>query len=402
MDEQANSMDEEDVPVVMNMNKHPGAVSEETPPKRFMSSGANKLKQKRARITTERSNASLRRPFRSPLMVSKASAEASATGGATKVTYGSNITQGVSSNNMFASPLALKPKAALTTDRQTNALGSATTAIGSTGPKPVSTSSKSFSTVATKKPCHKRALFRSPVIGGSTTSSSSPHPSSSSSTVASQLIERQALERRITELQSNIRKGQLVVRSQESEDVPLEDLIEKWKRASQTAAEVLLQKYIEQEQIFGGANRDDSDLWGNNGHNSNSYYNNASLSSSQGPMGGFATASGWNGDGSSGGYGDGSEPGECRGYADTSSAFTGEDKDHGRDRWRAEEERMEVEDIQNDLPTVEEALRSRCFSAAGQDPRVHKTLTKMQKLLCALGVDFVTIGYDPETDSFSV
>ncbi|KAF9998326.1 hypothetical protein BGZ65_006167, partial [Modicella reniformis] len=64
------------------------------------------------------------------------------------------------------------------------------------------------------------------------------------------LIQVQALQARIAELQSSIRKGLQILRQQEKNDTPLEDLIDKWRKASQEGAKVLLEKYMAQEQLF--------------------------------------------------------------------------------------------------------------------------------------------------------
>jgi len=154
-----------------------------------------------------------------------------------------------------------------------------------------------------------------------------------------------------------------VLRSQESEDVPLEDLVEKWKRVSQAGAHVLLEKYMEQEQVLGiGASWDNDDTGSKTSFASNWGYHND---------GGFE--------------GDGQGSSSCNKELDP------------RDRWRAEEERMELEDVQYDLPTVEEALRSRCLPESRLAP---KPVTKMQRLLGSLGIDLATIGYNPDQDSF--
>lgn len=147
-----------------------------------------------------------------------------------------------------------------------------------------------------------------------------------------------------------------MLRSQESEDVPLEDLVEKWKRVSQVGAQALLEKYTEQEQVFGiGASWDNDDTASKASFGSN-----------------------W-------------------GYHHDEGGSSNKELDP-RDRWRAEEERMELQDVQYDLPTVEEALRSRCLSESRPAPT---PVTKMQRLLGSLGIDLATIGYNPGNDSFS-
>ncbi|GJJ71004.1 hypothetical protein EMPS_03354 [Entomortierella parvispora] len=199
----------------------------------------------------------------------------------------------------------------------------------------------------------RRVPFRSPVTLGSAPSlGSSAH---------SRLVERQGLESRIAQLKSSIRKGKLVLRSQESEDAPLGELVEKWKRVSQAGAQVLLEKYIEQEQILGtGASWDNDDTG-----------SRVSLTSNWGYH-----------------YDDG--------FGDDRGSHNKELDP--QDRRCAEEERMELEDVQYDLPTVEEALRSRCLPESRLAP---KPVTKMQRLLGSLGIDLGTIGYNPDNDSFS-
>ena len=217
----------------------------------------------------------------------------------------------------------------------------------------------------------RRVPFRSPVVSSGSASTAPGH--GLGPTATGRLIERQTLESRITQLQSNIRNGQLVLRSQESEDVPLEDLIEKWKKASQLGAQFLLEKYLEQEQVFGGTSSWDD---------KNDYGNPSSRRRT-----GFGSGWGYDDDDDESGFGQ-NRPGG--GFADKNLTL--------EDRWRAEEERLELEDVQYDLPTVEEALRSRCPPEARLTP---KPATKMQTLLCSLGIDLATIGYNPDSDSFS-
>ncbi|KAG0027784.1 hypothetical protein BGZ82_008756 [Podila clonocystis] len=194
-----------------------------------------------------------------------------------------------------------------------------------------------------------RPQFRSPLPRNP-----DQNPSSSSSqgqkTSVGRFLEIKDLESKISELRSSIRNCTMVLRHQEKKyDTPIEDLIAKWKHVSQEGAQALLEKMVEQEQAFGDA------------RGYNDYYGSSSLD-----YGGFGS---W-----------------------------GEDQ-HTDPQARLDriKQRMDYEDTEQDLPTVSEAIRLRMWP----DVSVPKPPTKMQRLLAGLGVDLDTIGYNPETDSFT-
>ncbi|KAF9380650.1 hypothetical protein BGX21_002295, partial [Mortierella sp. AD011] len=182
--------------------------------------------------------------------------------------------------------------------------------------------------------------------------------------VYSRRIQIQALQSKITELQSSIRKARQIVQQQEKNDTPLQELIDKWKKACQEGAQVLLEKYIEQEQFFGGGED--------------------SSSTERSKLGSYSEFNDW-------------------GYVSKTQA-----QDHGHlQRLRgldahqieAMEDNMETQDVQYDLPTVEEAIHSRIMpELSGEYPRA---MTKMKKLLMGLGIDPAIIGYNAEQDIFT-
>ncbi|KAF9306911.1 hypothetical protein BGZ74_002002 [Mortierella antarctica] len=191
-----------------------------------------------------------------------------------------------------------------------------------------------------------RPRFRSPLPRNPDQNPSSYSSQGHQKTSVGRFLEIKALESKISELQSSIRNSTMVLRHQEKkDDTPLEDLIAKWKRVSQEGAQALLEKMVEQEQVFGEA------------QSYNDYYGD--LTSGQG--GGYGTSD----------YG----------------GFGSWDEDQDKDpqaRLDMIKQRMDYEDTEQDLPTVSEAPP-----------------TKMQRLLAGLGVDLDTIGYNPETDSFA-
>ncbi|KAI7822550.1 hypothetical protein BC939DRAFT_179439 [Gamsiella multidivaricata] len=172
------------------------------------------------------------------------------------------------------------------------------------------------------------------------------------------LLKIQALQSRIMELQSSIRKGRQILTQQEKADTPLEDLIAKWQKASQEGAQVLLEKYLEQEQVFG------DNTWDDGNPRSDAF------------------ASNW-------------------GYSVTSSLSRRRPSlgELSPEHLQAVEERMESQDVQEDLPTVEEAIQGRCLP--GTDTTAPTPMTKMQRLLMGLGIDPQVIGYNAEQDAFT-
>ncbi|KAI9236094.1 MAG: hypothetical protein BYD32DRAFT_419693 [Podila humilis] len=200
-----------------------------------------------------------------------------------------------------------------------------------------------------------RSQFRSPLPRNpdqkaSLSSSSKVHHKTS----VGRFLEIKDLESKINDLRSSIRNCTMVLRHQEKDDVPLEELTAKWKRVSHEGAQALLEKMEEQEQVFGEAQS----------------YNDYCGSSS-----------------SSQGFG---------GYNSEHSQSWGEGMDP-QARLDMIKQRMDYEDTEQDLPTVSEAIRSRMWPEIS----VPKPPTKMQRLLAGLGVDLDTIGYSPETDSFA-
>ncbi|KAF9357924.1 hypothetical protein BGX34_009138 [Mortierella sp. NVP85] len=199
-----------------------------------------------------------------------------------------------------------------------------------------------------------RRPFRSPLLRDQ-------RDSRSPNDACARLIQIQSLQAKISELQSSIRKGQRVIQQQETNDTPLEDLIGKWRKASQEGAKVLLEKFIAQEQMFGG------DTWGDSTHSSRSRQSFCFGSDS------------W-------GYGKDS-------FYDRRPSLS----ELNPEQMEAMEERMETQDIQLDLPTVEEALMSKLQP----ETEITRAPTRMQKLLMGLGIDPALLEYDPEQDTFA-
>ncbi|KAG0341693.1 hypothetical protein BG004_005939 [Podila humilis] len=196
------------------------------------------------------------------------------------------------------------------------------------------------------KPKFARSQFRPPLPRTDSASISS----STKRTPVGQFLDIQKLESQISELRSGIRNCCAVLRSQEREDegeMSLEELTAKWKRVSQQGALVLMNKMVEQEQVFGGA-------------------------------------TGWDG----GGFTD----------SELAGATNSDSSQLNRQSWiDMTVARMDYEETIGDLPTVSEALRTRTWP----DVPVTKPPTKMQTMLMTLDVDLDTIGYDPSTDSFA-
>ncbi|KAI1318134.1 hypothetical protein EDD11_007186 [Mortierella claussenii] len=224
----------------------------------------------------------------------------------------------------------------------------------------------------TQRPLQRtRRLFRSPVapclVGGQPPSD----------TPYGRLIQIQTLKNKITELQSSIRKARQVVHQQQTNDKPLQDLIDKWRRASQAGAQVLLEKFVQQEQFFGGGDKS----WNEDHFGSSS----GSVGLGRGHRSGTSEKWDW----------------------DEATLSTAANSYHGlvgmdREMMDAVEGQMETQDVQDDLPTVEEAIRSRisCDMNMMYDETAPRTMTAMWKLLISLGVDPAIIGYDVEQDAF--
>ncbi|KAG0236342.1 hypothetical protein B0O80DRAFT_429364 [Mortierella sp. GBAus27b] len=216
---------------------------------------------------------------------------------------------------------------------------------------------------ASKKPSLRvRRPFRSP-LGHHT-------PQSPNDSPYDRLIQIQALQAQVVEIQSSIRKGQRVLHQQETSDTPLEDLIDKWRKASQEGAKMLLEKVVEREQLFGGGD----DSWGDH-------------------VGPNAFSTTW------------PRQGFCLGTDNwddmKDSAFERRRpnlSEMNPEQIQAMAEQMETQDHQLDLPTVDEALKSKLLPETAETPR---TLTRMQKLLMGLGIDPALLGYNPEQDGFS-
>ncbi|KAF9349421.1 hypothetical protein BGX26_012281 [Mortierella sp. AD094] len=204
-----------------------------------------------------------------------------------------------------------------------------------------------------------RKPFRSPIVH------SGKNSRHSGDGAYSRRIQIQALQSKITELQSSIRKARQIVQQQEKNDTPLQELIDKWKKACQEGAQVLLEKYIAQEQFFGG-NED------------------TSFSTDGSKLGSYSEFNDW-------------------GYA---SKIPAQDYGHlqglrglSARQIEAMEDSMETQDLQYDLPTVEEAIHTRIMpEPSGETPRA---MTKMKKLLMGLGIDPTIIGYNAEQDTFT-
>ncbi|KAF8942631.1 hypothetical protein BGZ47_006306 [Haplosporangium gracile] len=209
----------------------------------------------------------------------------------------------------------------------------------------------------------KRAPFRPPL-------SRSQQGPPSNDTAYGRLIQIQTLQARVKELQSSIRKGQQILKQQEKNETPIEELTAKWKKASQEGAQVLLEKYVEQQSAFGG--------WSANDDNG---------SDGRTPMTrGFR------------GYDFHQLPWSYT--PDSLMAGVSSLQELGMEGLQAMEEYIEHQDVQQDLPTVDEAIRSRSRPEVTAMPRPLTKMTSMQKLLLGLGIGLDVIGYDPEQDAF--
>ncbi|KAF9437709.1 hypothetical protein BGZ76_011487 [Entomortierella beljakovae] len=208
----------------------------------------------------------------------------------------------------------------------------------------------------------KQKPFRSPVHGKGT---DLRHPRDGAS---SRRIQIGALQARILELKSSIRKAQQIVQQQEKTDTPLLELTEKWKKACQDGAQILLEKYTDQEQFYGDGNALDPGYYSKERLNDYSSFDNwgyvSALESSSQNGSGLRGLSGLN-------------PHQIE----------------------AMEDCMESQDLLHDLPTVEEAIKLKVRpEIINASPMV---MTKMKRLLLGLGIDPVVVGYNEEQDSFT-
>ncbi|KAF8936392.1 hypothetical protein BGZ58_004249 [Dissophora ornata] len=303
--------------------------------------------QKRA-LNSARLKASIHKPFRSPLRLTNDASEQPKP--ATNISTARDTLSSTPSDNVSKSTTL-----ALQSYTSEGAL-----ALSQRQPK-VSPPHASSSTL--RKPMlGVRRPFRSPIAQGDRSQQNpgdSPH---------SRLIQIQALQSEITELQSSIRKGRQVLLQQERTDAPLEDLIDKWRKASQEAAQVLLDKYVAQEQVFGGSGYGDA---------------GSDASTEAGRRSSYSQFSSW-------GYAEDSSQRDSQGLSELDS-----------DQIQAMEERMKTQDVQHDLPTVEEAIRTRFIPDSDTEMEQPRVMTKMQRLLMGLGIMPEVIGYDAEQDAFT-
>ncbi|KAG0254017.1 hypothetical protein BG011_006013 [Mortierella polycephala] len=226
-------------------------------------------------------------------------------------------------------------------------------------PRQLGTASKIIS--MSNKSRGRRLPFRSPAVRdhqGGHGSGDTPH---------SRLLQMQTLQSRIAELQSSIRKGKQVLQQQQKCETSLQELTAKWRKASHDGTHTLLEKYAEQEQMYGGG-------WGGDNMTSN-------FPATSGKPGFYSQDDEW-------------------GY--NASAVLQKRRSHqylDQDQLDTMEQRMDAQDVEQDLPTVEEAIRARAWPDIGTAPGP-RIVTKMQKLLLGLGIDLAVIGYDPEQDAF--
>ncbi|KAG0323837.1 hypothetical protein BGZ99_002454 [Dissophora globulifera] len=310
---------------------------------------------------------SIHKPFRSPMRISNISAPeqtGSIKGSSTSISQGRAATTAGTSgggssmedSQVTVSDVAPPPPLRPPAHRYP----------GTTSSSRVSSLSSKLHTTA----AGARRPFRSPVMALAD-QTKQPSSISNRSSAYGRLIEMQALQSRVAELQSSIRKGRQVLQQQERTDTPLEDLINKWRNASQEGARVLLEKFIEQEQAFGVG---DSAL------------RDTGSASSMGSKTNHGFYSGFD---------------DSWGYtADTLSGRRGQYlSELNQEEMEAMVERMESQDVQDDLPTVDEAIRSKTLPNG--EAKVPRALTKMQRLLTGLGIDPAVIGYDVEQDAFT-
>ncbi|KAF9187425.1 hypothetical protein BGZ51_006257 [Haplosporangium sp. Z 767] len=203
----------------------------------------------------------------------------------------------------------------------------------------------------------RRLPFRSPVVRDH------QEGHSSGDTPHSRLLQLQTLQSRIVELQSSIRKGEQVLQQQQKCETSLQELTARWRKASHDGAHTLLEKYIEQEQMYGGDSM------------------TSKFPVTSGKPGFYSQEDEW-------GYNAG---------AVLQKHLSHHELD--QDQLDTMKQRMDAQDVEQDLPTVEEAIRTRAWPDIGTAPGP-RIVTKMQKLLLGLGIDPAVIGYDPEQDVF--
>ncbi|KAF9209148.1 hypothetical protein BGZ49_006099 [Haplosporangium sp. Z 27] len=294
-------------------------------------------------------SSSIHKPFRSPVRVTEGTLPKPSSASSSTKQYSLS---GDPSSNRAIQSLHLKEKTLL--------LEAQPTLNQSLLPPSNLTTSRIPKLAGTRKP------FRSPIVlGGNNAQQPRRNPYNSQ-------IQIQALLSRITELQSSIRKARQIIQQQEKNDTPLEDLIEKWKKACQDGAQVLLERHISQEQFIG-----DSGVWVAD------VRSGFSLSTESSKGSGYSGFNDWR-------------------YSRTMPQDNNESQRLGSlDDCQIEEmeDNMEAQDLQYDLPTVEEAIHAK----VRPDPIINcpRTMTKMERLLIQLGIDPTIIGYNAEQDSFT-
>ncbi|KAF9898737.1 hypothetical protein BX616_003668, partial [Lobosporangium transversale] len=316
--------------------------------------------QKRKRESTEKSSSSsLHKPFRSPVRLM-----------ANDLTSTCRIVS--SRHNLHADTVSTTKVCDLHDETFINSIKTNTPELLATTP------TEEPSIVRTTKPILRQRVgvgmqkaFRSPVISRQNQASNLKR---AKNTVNSQVTQIQALQTKMKELESSIRKARQVLHLQEANDAPLQELIDRWRKVSIEGAQVLLEKYLAQEQFFGGGSGESQSLWDQDS---------------------TPVASSWG-----------------RSLTNTSSSQDRQQKQKRQqgltemdlEQLDAMEECMEIQDVQQDLPTVEEAIRLRSVPdkhmGYGGEAALVK-MTPMLKLLRSLGIDPAIIGYDVEQDTFT-
>ncbi|KAF9116571.1 hypothetical protein BGX27_001427 [Mortierella sp. AM989] len=304
--------------------------------------------RKKPRLSGNSMKDSIHKPFRSPVRALEDNLSNSPTAAQSTKQPGSSTNSHLSISNETNHQIQLHRKGTSSEYRQSSNQPSLSL--------PKLSASRKTNLGGTRKP------FRSPMVHrGSNTEHSGDE-------TYMRRIQIQSLQTKITELQSSIRKARQIVQQQENNEIPIEELIEKWKKACQEGAQVLLEKYIAQEQFFSCSGSWEADIG-----------SNTSLST-----GDYSRLNEW-------------------GYTSTmppqdNSGFHGL---HGLNPHQIEavEDSMETQDLQYDLPTVEEAIHKRTRPDTVLE--APKTMTKMKRLLLGLGVDPVIIGYNVEQDMFT-
>ncbi|KAF9971097.1 hypothetical protein BGZ73_006001 [Actinomortierella ambigua] len=222
-------------------------------------------------------------------------------------------------------------------------------------------------------------------------------PTKHDPSTADKKAEIRTLQYRVAELKSSVRNAKLAKKYQESEAGSLDALIGKWKRASQEAAQYLVEQMVDYD-------------------NGNDYYTSSWTTSTVPVNHGEAQASALARDNSDDSQTSSlpvldKEPKKAAVAAESSNSGVEEEVTRQRSRYSQAKfrakldmvcERIDYQDTVEDLPTVEEAIR--CHEYVGEDDErgySPKKLPKMQRLLLGLKIDPNLLGYNAVLDEFT-